>query len=136
MKLKTYSELSRIKTFEERYNYLVLSGNVGESIFGFDRWVNQRFYSSREWKRVRSDVIYRDNGCDLGVPGYEIHSGLLVHHMNPIVLDDFDQNIENILNPEYLITTTQRTHNAIHYGDASQLPQGPIERTPGDTTLW
>lgn len=136
MRLRSYSELQQLETFEERYHYLALTGTVGESIFGFDRWVNQEFYSSREWKNVRSEVILRDHGCDLGVFGYEIFTGLLVHHMNPVVMNDFRSNVNNILNPEYLITTTQRTHNAIHYGDESQLPRGPVERVPGDTTLW
>lgn len=132
----TYSELSRLETFEERYHYLSLKGIVGESTFGFDRWLNQGFYRSREWQRARNYVIVRDNGCDLGIPGYEIHAGLLVHHMNPISMEDISKGTEAIIDPNYLITTSLQTHNAIHYGDESLLPRGPIERQPGDTRLW
>jgi hypothetical protein len=135
-KIRTYSELCQLETFEERYDYLKLRGEVGEATFGFDRWVNQRFYKSREWKRARHYVITRDNGCDLGVPGFEIYSGLLIHHMNPMSIKDVIHNEEWILNPNYLITTSLQTHNAIHYGDESLLPRGPIERKAGDTKLW
>jgi hypothetical protein len=135
-KLRTYSELRRLETFEERYEYLRLRGVVGESTFGFDRAFNQGFYHSREWKKIRSFVITRDNGCDLGVLGYEIYSGLLIHHMNPITIDDIRHGREFIFNSEYLITTTLQTHNAIHYGDENLLPRGPIKRERGDTTLW
>lgn len=135
-KIRTYSELRRIEGFDDRYEYLSLKGVVGETTFGFDRWINQQFYTSREWKYVRSRVILRDYGCDLGVPGYEIFSGLLVHHMNPITLDDIRASEEWILNPEFLITTSLQTHNAIHYGDENQLPRGIVERKPGDTKLW
>lgn len=136
MAIKTYRELRRRETFEDRYDYLRLHGEVGRSTFGFDRYLNQSFYSSREWKRTRDFVIIRDNGCDLGIPGYEIHSRLLVHHMNPLMIQDIIQGSEEILDPEYLITTTHRTHNAIHYGDERLLPRGPVERRPGDTKLW
>jgi hypothetical protein len=132
---RTYSELIRLDTFIERYHYLELKGVLGVQTFGFDRWVNQKFYRSPQWKRVREQVIIRDEGCDLGILGYEIHSGLLVHHMNPLTLDDLSQGIVNI-DPEFLITTTLRTHNAIHYGDESQLPRGPVVRRSGDTNLW
>ena len=125
-----------MSTFEERFDYLDLRGQVGEATFGFDRWVNQRFYTSREWYQARSMVIVRDHGCDLGIRGYEIRSGLLVHHMNPITPEDLQRGGELVLDPEYLITTTHRTHNAIHYGDASLIPRPPIERQPGDTKLW
>lgn len=125
-----------MKTFEERYLYLRLGGVLGERTFGFDRWINQRFYKSHEWKRVRNQVITRDNGCDLGIEGYEIYSGLLVHHMNPISLDDLEQGEDWIIDPNFLITTSLQTHNAIHYGDESLLPRGPIKREAGDTTLW
>jgi hypothetical protein len=135
-KIRTYRELSRLETFEERYHYLALKGNVGESTFGFDRWINQRFYRSFEWRNVRNSVILRDNGCDLGVPGYEIHVSLLVHHMNPMSIKDITDNIEMIMDPNYLITTSLWTHNAIHYGDENLLPRGPVERKPGDTKLW
>jgi hypothetical protein len=136
MKIRTYSELRRLETFEERYFYLRLQGVLGESTFGFDRWINQHFYKSREWKSVRERVIVRDNGCDLGIPGFEIYSGLLVHHMNPISLEDIEHGADWILDSNYLITTSLRTHNAIHYGDESLLPRGPVERKSGDTKLW
>lgn len=135
-KIRTYSELRRIETFEERYDYLSLKGVVGENTFGFDRWVNQRFYRSYEWKFIRNRVIIRDYGCDLGIPGYEIHTGLLVHHMNPVSLQDIEDGREWILDANYLITTSLPTHNAIHFGDESLLPRGPIVRQPGDTKLW
>jgi hypothetical protein len=134
--IRTYSELHRLDTFEERYHYLRLGGLLGLRTFGFDRWVNQRFYKSQEWKSTRNLIILRDNGCDLGVLGYEIHSGLLIHHMNPISLDEIKHGDESIIDPNFLITTSLRTHNAIHYGDEDLLPRGPIERKSGDTTLW
>lgn len=136
MKNRRYSELCRLRTFEERFDYLVLKRVVGQSTFGFDRWVNQQFYRSREWKDARSFVIARDNGCDLGIVGYEIASDLLVHHMNPLSVDDITHGDSGLFDPEFLITTSLRTHNAIHYGDESLLPRGPIVRQPGDTKLW
>lgn len=135
-KIRTYSELARLATFEERFEYLKLRGNVGERTIGFDRWITQGFYHSGEWRNVKSHVIARDLGCDLGIRGYEIYQGLLVHHMNPVAVGDVTEGEEWIIDPEFLITTSLRTHNAIHYGDASQLPRGPIERKRGDTTLW
>jgi len=135
-RIRTYSELRRLDTFEERYQYLKLDGVVGASTFGFDRWVNQEFYRSREWKHVRNDVIVRDNGCDLGVPGYEINFNLLIHHMNPVSMRDIQHGEEWILDPNFLITTSRQTHNAIHYGDESLLPRGPVTRKSGDTKLW
>lgn len=135
-KIRTYTELRRLETFEERFKYLQLKGSVGERTFGFDRWINQRFYGSHEWQSVRSIVVRRDQGCDLGVPGFEIYSGLLVHHMNPVSPDDLKHGEEWVLDPNFLITTTLRTHNAIHYGNESLLPRGPIERRRGDTKLW
>lgn len=134
--LRTYSELSRLETFEERYEYLELKGSFGERTFGFDRWLNQRFYKSKQWKDSRDFVIIRDEGCDLGVQGYEIEVGLIVHHLNPLTKDDLESNSSWIFDPNYLITTTLQTHNAIHFGDASQLPRGPVVRTAGDTRLW
>ena len=134
--LRTYSDLRRLETFHERFQYLKLGGQVGHSTFGFDRWINQEFYQSAHWKRVRDRVIVRDGGCDLGISGFEIHTQLLVHHMNPITADDIMHADSDILNPDYLITTTHRTHNAIHYGDESQLPRPHVERQPGDTKLW
>lgn len=133
---KTYTELKRRRTFEDRFEYLALHGQVGKATFGFDRYVNQRFYRSREWKQVRTYVIARDLGCDLGVLGHEIHTELHVHHMNPIEIDHIVRSDDRIFDPEFLITTTHRTHNAIHYGDASLLPRQFVERRPGDTTLW
>lgn len=136
MLIKSYSELRRLSTFEERYNYLRLRGRVGEDTFGFDRAFNQMFYRSREWKALRDEIIIRDNGCDLGIEGYEIHERIIIHHMNPISLADIRDNTEFLMNPEYLITTTHHTHNAIHYGDESILRKGPIERSRFDTCPW
>lgn len=136
MTIRTYSELMTFASFEERYEYLRLGGSVGKDTFGFDRYVNQRFYRSREWKSIRNEVIVRDNGCDLGVEGYEIHGRIYIHHMNPILLNDIRDSTDFLMNPEYLITTTHKTHNAIHYGDASLLVLEPIERTPFDTCPW
>jgi hypothetical protein len=135
-RIRTYSELRQLETFEERYDYLKLRGTVGTRTFGFDRWINQRFYKSHEWKSVKDHVIIRDNGCDLGIPGFEIYVNLLVHHMNPLMLKDLEQGEDSIINPEFLITTSLQTHNAIHYGDETLLPRGPIVRKFGDTTLW
>lgn len=134
--IRTYSDLSKLNTFEERYDYLNLKGVVGVETFGFDRFINQSFYSSREWKSIRDFVIVRDGGCDLGVEGYEIRGKILIHHMNPILPKDIDAQGDFLLNPEYLISTTLLTHNAIHYGDASLLIGGPIERKQNDTCPW
>jgi hypothetical protein len=133
---RTYVELRSLETFEERFEYLRLDGVVGQSTFGFDRWLNQRFYKSHEWKRARDYVITRDNGCDLGILGYEIYSGLLVHHMNPILLADIKHGADWIIDPNFLITTSIETHNAIHFGNEDLLPRGPVVRERGDTTLW
>lgn len=135
-KIRTYSDLSKLETFELRYYYLKLNGIVGQKTFGFDRWINQVFYRSREWKTIKNRVIVRDNGCDLGIPGYEIYTGLLVHHMNPMTIEQLEKGDASALDPEFLITTSLQTHNAIHYGDDSLLPRGPITRRRGDTTLW
>ena len=134
--IKTYSQLKQLQTFEERYDYLKLGGVVGEDTFGFDRYLNQNFYRSREWKRVRDEVIMRDNGCDLGVDGHEIRGKILIHHMNPITSEDIHRVSDYLLNPEYLICVTHRTHNAIHYGDESLIVTAPIERTQNDTCPW
>lgn len=136
MLVRSYSELRRLYTFDERFDYLMLGGSVGHETFGHDRWMNQRFYASFEWKQVRDQVIVRDQGCDLGIPGYEIHHDILIHHINPMVADDIVHGETWILDPEYLITTTQSTHNAIHYGSKSLLPKVVTERRPGDTKLW
>ena len=134
--IRTYSELIKLKTFKDRFEYLKMDGIVGEETFGFDRYMNQIFYKSREWTSVRRAVIIRDNGCDLGVEGYEIHGKILIHHMNPINLSDIVHKTDELLNPDYLITTVLSTHNAIHYGDASLLPALPIERRANDTCPW
>jgi hypothetical protein len=135
-KTRTYSELRFLNSFDERFEYLKLGGSVGHATFGFDRWVNQQFYTSHAWKQVRQAVIVRDNGCDLGVIGYEIHADILVHHVNPITVDDIRNGEDWMINPEYLITTTLRTHNAIHYGNDVRVPKVVVERTLGDTKLW
>lgn len=134
--IRRYSELRRIETFEERFRYLSLKQGVGEATFGFDRYVNQLFYRSREWKLVRNKVIVRDMGCDLGVEGHDIHGRILIHHMNPMSVDLIQHSDDSILNPEYLITTTHQTHNAIHYGDERLLPRPFVPRRAGDTQLW
>lgn len=128
--------LQCFQTFEDRFDYLNLAGQVGETTFGFDRWLNQRFYSSSLWREVRNLVIVRDRGCDLGVSGYEIQTGLLVHHMNPVAIRDIVEGEEWILNPQFLITTSHRTHNAIHYGNRNLLPNPIVARFAGDTKLW
>ena len=134
--IRRYSELRHIPTFEERFEYLKLNGSVGRETFGFDRYINQRFYTSKEWRDIRHYVIARDLGLDLGAEGYEINSRILIHHMNPIVVDDILHKNDDILDPEFLITTCHNTHNAIHYGDSSLLPKPLIERSRGDTKLW
>lgn len=134
--IRCYSECARLRTFEERFEYLSLRGQVGRSTFGFDRWLNQEFYRSREWRYIREEVILRDNGCDLGISGREIFAGLLVHHINPLTPEDIEDGENWILDPEFLITTCQKTHNAIHYGDASLLSKPYVERRSNDTSLW
>lgn len=135
--IKTYEELLKFKTFEERFNYLRLDGTVGKDTFGFDRFFNQIFYKSKDWLRIRDQIIIRDNGCDLGVEGYEIRGQrFVIHHLNPILLSDITERTDLLLNPDFLITTTHRTHNAIHYGDESILIKGPIERRKNDTCPW
>lgn len=136
MRTRSYSELRRLETFEERYEYLQLKGSVGTSTFGFERHLNQNFYRSTQWRQVRNVVIARDLGMDLGVDGFEIYDKIIIHHMNPMTPTDVEYGNEDILNPNYLITTTHKTHNAIHYGDASLLAQPLVERRPGDTKLW
>jgi len=133
---KNYSELCELDTFEERFRYLKLDGAVGIDTFGFDRYMNQQFYKSKEWKDIRNYVIVRDNGCDLGVDGYELHGKILIHHMNPITQNDIIHSTDILLNPEFLITTCLNTHNGIHYGDESCLNVHLIERTPNDTIPW
>lgn len=134
--IRTYSQLIKFETFEERFQYLKLDGAVGQATFGFDRYLNQQLYRSHEWKKVRDEVIVRDNGCDLAMKGFDIYGRVYVHHMNPILINDIRERSKFLLNPEYLICVSFDTHNAIHYGDESLLPREPVERTPNDTTLW
>lgn len=137
MKIRTYEELSKLKTFEERYEYLKLDGVVGEETFGFDRYLNQQFYKyDPDWKKIRDEVIFRDNGCDLGIEGREINGLILVHHMNPITKDDILNRSQYLLNPNYLITTIKSTHDAIHYGSEDLLMKDPVVRSKNDTCPW
>lgn len=136
MIIRTYNELILLPTFEERFEYLKLSGRVGEETFGFDRWLNQKFYRSAEWKHIRDQVILRDNGCDLGIEGREIYDKILIHHMNPISKQDILERSDLLLNPMYLISVTKRTHDAIHYSDDSILMKDPITRSKNDTCPW
>lgn len=134
---RTYKELSRLKTFEERYRYLQLKGSVGRETFGFDRYLNQVFYQRNpKWKAARDAVIIRDNGCDLGIEGREIYGKIIVHHMNVVTLEDLERDSDILYDPEYLISTMHTTHNAIHYGDEHLLMLDPIERKPNDTCPW
>ena len=136
MSIKTYSELILLPTFEERFRYLQLNGSVGKETFGFDRHLNQNFYRSAEWKRVRDKVIIRDNGCDLGIEDRLIYGNVLIHHMNPINDKDIYNLTDILLNPEYLICVSHNTHNAIHYGNEELLVKAPIVRTKNDTCPW
>ena len=136
MSIRTYSELITLPTFEERFRYLQLGGKVGEDTFGHDRYLNQMFYTSDEWRRIRRDVIVRDNGCDLGIQDREIHGLIIIHHMNPITIEDIIDRSEFLLNPEYLISTVKNTHDAIHFSDERILITDPIERRPNDTCPW
>lgn len=134
---KTYSELIAIPTFEERFRYLKLNGTIGEETFGFDRYLNQAFYLSEEWKRFRREIIIRDNGCDLGIDDREIGGMIIIHHLNPITMDDIlKRNIDVLLNPENAICVSHLTHQAIHYGDESLLITAPVERSKNDTCPW
>ena len=133
---RSYAELSRLSSFEERFEYLKLSGTVGESTFGFDRYLNQQFYLSPEWRAIRDRVIARDLGCDLGVEGFEVHGRILIHHINPITVDDIVNRNPKVFDPENLILTSHNTHNAIHYGDEDLLIRAPIERSKYDTCPW
>lgn len=134
--IRTYSELIQLPTFEERFDYLRLDGVVGKDTFGFDRYLNQQFYRSSEWKRIRNQIIVRDNGCDLGIDDYEIHGRILIHHMNPISIEDLQHMSDLLINSEYLICVSHRTHNAIHYGDENLIVSAPIERSQNDTCPW
>lgn len=133
---RNYREARSLSTFLERFRYLALRGTVGQPTFGFDRWVNQGFYTSREWRQARDWIISRDEGCDLGVEGYEIHDKIYIHHINPITLAQLESGDPCLLDPDNLISVTHRTHNAIHYGDERLLPRPLVDRRPGDTKLW
>ena len=135
-RIRTYSELIQIPTFEDRYAYLRIGGIVGEDTFGIERHLNQSFYRSPEWRKVRREVIVRDNGCDLAMSGYQIYDHIIIHHLTPITLEDLEEGSDLILDPNNLVCVSDRTHNAIHFGDKSLLPQTPIERRPGDTCPW
>lgn len=134
--MKTYRELQRLRSFLDRFEYLKLSGTVGRSTFGYDRYLNQMLYTSRRWRRTRDGIIVRDNGCDLGIDGYEIFDRILVHHINPVTLEDVEEDRDIVYDPQNLIITAHITHNAIHYGDISLIPKLPIERTRNDTCPW
>lgn len=135
--IRTYSDLRSLDTLEERFDYLKLGGRIGETTFGFDRWINQMFYRSSEWRQIRDHVLVRDDGFDLGAKDAPMVGRVyLIHHMNPITLEDIEEGTDNLLDPEFLITTTIRTHNAVHYGDKQSLPRPLVERRPGDTTPW
>lgn len=135
-KIKTYTELIRLSTFEDRFDYLKLKGAVGKETFGFDRYLNQQFYRSSEWKHIRNHVIARDLGLDLAMDGYEIYDKIIIHHMNPMTFEDISHGEDYILDPEFLISTTHKTHNAIHYGDKHLLTSLPTQRQANDTKLW
>lgn len=134
--IRTYSELIRLKTFEERFEYLKLDGTVGESTFGFDRYLNQMFYTSIEWRNFRRDIILRDNGCDLAIPGLDIVGKIFIHHLNLLTKEDILNQTEYLMNPEFVVCASKLTHDAIHYGDSNLLPKGPIERKRNDTCPW
>ena len=134
--IRRYSELIRFDSFLDRYNYLQLKGQVGLDTFGLDRYLNQTLYRSSRWRRTRDKVILRDNGCDLGYEGFDIFDKIIVHHMNPLSIEDIEDDVDEIYDPEFLICCSFNTHNAIHYGDERLLPQLPIDRRPGDTCPW
>lgn len=134
--MRTYSELSKLETFEDRYEYLRLKGFVGSETFGHERWMNQRFYRSNEWRQIRTEVIARDLGYDLGIEGYEIVKAVQVHHMNPMTPGELRRKEESVLDPEFLISVSHETHNAIHYGSVAPRKPTIVERRPGDTKLW
>ena len=134
--IRNYTELSKLQTFEERFNYLKLDGIVGKETFGYDRYLNQILYQCHEWKSVRNKVSIRDNGCDLGIIGHEIQNRIIIHHMNPITVEDIKSRNSIVFDPEYLISTVHQTHNAIHYSDENLIPKNPVERKPNDTCPW
>lgn len=134
--IRRYSDLIQLNTFEERYSYLKLHGKVGEDTFGYDRYINQMLYRSKRWRRTRNEVIIRDNACDLGIDGYELDNYIVVHHMNPLTIEDIEEERDVVYNPEYLISCSSMTHKAIHFGDENLLSREPIIRRPNDTCLW
>ena len=134
--MRTYSELIKLTTLAERFDYLKLGGVIGEDTFGFERYLNQNFYRSAVWKKIRNEVIIRDNGCEMGLEDYPIAGRIIIHHMNPVDSDDIIHQRDILLNPEFLICVGNQTHNAIHYGSIDLLPQDPIERKPNDTCPW
>lgn len=136
MKIRSYYEMLKFKTFEERFEYLKLGGEVGKATFGFERYLNQILYNSKEWRSTRRGVIIRDNGCDLGIYGREIEKDIIIHHMNPITVEQIEDRDPVIFDPDFLICVTKKTHNAIHYGNRNNLQLDPIERKIGDTKLW
>lgn len=136
MRIRTYSELLTLRTFEERFDYLALYGQVGQTTFGSNRYLNQNFYRSREWRRIRNQIITRDEACDLGIQGLDIYGSIYVHHMNPITIDDIENNFDLIIDPEFLICTSYNTHQAITFGNKNNLFKLPSERRKGDTKLW
>lgn len=134
--IRSYSELVELRTFDARYDYLALGGSVGQATFGFDRYLNQKFYGSKQWRDIRHAVIARDSGCDLGVEGYDIHDRIYIHHLNPMTIADIERGHPRILDLDNLVAVTHQTHNAIHYGDATKIRRPFVERSPGDTKLW
>lgn len=136
MNIKTYSELVKFQTFDERFEYLKLNGEVGRDTFGFDRWINQTFYRSSIWKKLRDQIIIRDNGCDLGLNGFEIPRRIIIHHMNPITIRDIELQSDFLLNPDFLICTSHSTHNALHYSDEQLIIKEPVKRFKNDTCPW
>lgn len=133
---RTYSELIQLPTFEERFEYLKLVGKVGQETFGYDRYLNQILYTSPRWRKLRNEIIIRDNACDLAVLGFCIFDKVIIHHMNPITVEDVENGNEDVYNPEYLVCVSNKTHNAIHYGNRNLLPKVVLDRKPGDTCLW
>lgn len=134
--IRCYSDLIQLKTFPERFSYLKIHGKVGEDTFGYDRYVNQALYKSKRWERTRHNIIIRDNGCDLGIEGRELDNYIIVHHMNPLTLEDIEEERDVVFNPEYLICCSSRTHKAIHFGDEELLQRDPVIRRPYDTCPW
>lgn len=134
--IRCYNDLIQLKTFEERFQYLKINGKVGEETFGLDRYINQQLYKSQKWRSTRSRIIIRDDGCDLGIDGRQLDDYIVVHHMNPIALEDIEEERDIVFDPDYLICCSTRTHRAIHFGDENLLIRDPVIRRPNDTCLW